>query len=288
MINHSPKEIIVIKASGKEELFNENKLRHSLKNSGASESTINDILENITSHIRSGTTTKQIYQYAFDLLNHNKHESATRYALKQAILELGPTGYPFERFMGKLFEKQGFKTEVGVIVEGNCVSHEVDVIATCKHSQYLIECKYSMDQGKNVNVQVPLYVRSRMDDIIQKRKNIPEYKSLTFSGWIVTNTRFSDDSIEFGRCSGLHLIGWDFPQGNGLKEMIEQTGIYPITILSTLTKNQKQALIDKGIVVCNQLINQKNTLQILQLNPKKQQDVTNEINAISNKSNINV
>lgn len=275
-------KIHIIKASGEQEVFNVNKLKYSLLNAGADALLVDFIVEDIKQWIKPGFTTKQIYKRAFELLNKNKNKSSIRYKLKQAIMELGPTGYPFEKFVGKLLEKQGFKTEVGVIVEGSCVNHEIDVIATCEQSQYLIECKYSSDQGKNVKVQVPLYVRSRVNDIIKKRKNNPNYQNLNFEGWVVTNTRFSADAMQYGKCSGLHLIAWDYPQGNGLKEMIEKVKIYPITILDSLTKNQKQQLILQGIVICYQLVENSEIMATLKLSHRKQNDLQRELKHIFN------
>ncbi|MDD3281403.1 MAG: restriction endonuclease [Bacteroidales bacterium] len=278
-------KIQIIKASGEKEFFNVKKLKHSLLNAGADNLIIDIIVENIKNWIKPGYTTKQIYRRAFDLLNSKKNNSGTRYKLKQAIMELGPTGYPFEKFVGKLLEKQGFKTEVGIIVEGSCVNHEVDVIATCEQSQYLIECKYSSDQGKNVKVQVPLYVRSRVNDIIKKRKKNPYYQNLDFEGWVVTNTRFSADAMQYGKCSGLHLIAWDYPQGNGLKEMIEKVKIYPVTILDSLTKTQKKQLISQGIVVCYQLVGNPEIIATLNLSHRKQNDLQRELKNIFNEQN---
>ena len=183
--------IPIVKASGEKELFSVQKLEHSLHNAGADKTTIDFIVNQISTWISPGISTKDIYKRAFQLLYKEQNSSATRYKLKQAIMELGPTGYPFERFVGHLMEAQGFKTEVGVIIQGHCVTHEIDVIATRNNSQFLVECKYSSDQGKNISVQVPLYVRSRVNDIVHKRKYMPEYESISFSAWIVTNTRFS-------------------------------------------------------------------------------------------------
>lgn len=276
--------ILITKASGEKEFFNVNKLKRSLANAGANNSIIDTIVEDVKTWIKPGITTKQIYKRAFELLYRDKDNSSTRYKLKQAIMELGPTGYPFEKFVGKLLEKQGFHTEVGVIVEGSCVSHEIDVIATYEKNQRLIECKYSSDQGKCVKVQVPLYVRSRINDIIEKRKAIPQYQHLNFEGWVVTNTRFSSDALQYGKCSGLHLIGWDYPQGNGLKEMIEKVKIYPITILNSLTKSQKQLLANKGIVICNQLVEYPDVIKDLDLTHKKQNNLQRELKHILNNS----
>ncbi len=263
------KVILVTKASGEKEAFKIDKLIGSLHRAGAGSDIIDEIVADILSWVYDGVTTKKIYSQAFSLLRRKKAGPALRYKLKQAIMELGPTGYPFEHFVGILFEKQGYSVVTGQVLEGHCVTHEMDVIATGSDHQILVECKYAHDQGKHVSVQVPLYVRSRVDDIIRKRKELPEYLGFTFQGWVVTNTRFTPDSIQFGRCSGLHLLGWDFPAGQGLKDLIEREKIYPLTVLNQLTKKEKQKLLNEGIVTCSQLRQQKEALDTFELSKRK-------------------
>ncbi len=272
--------ILVRKASGDEEPFEKYKLERSLRNAGADNDLIKEIVENIENWISTGLTTKKIYSKAFSLLRRKETGVAIRYKLKQAIMELGPTGYPFEDFIGHLFEKQGYEVKVGQILEGYCVTHEMDVIATNKKIQHLVECKFSADQGKQISVQVPLYVRSRVNDIIKKRKESPDYADFSFSGWVVTNTRFSSDALQYGKCSELHLLGWDYPIGNGLKDIIERLKIYPITILGQLTKNEKLDLLNQGYVTCSQILNNPKILDSLQLGKTKYDTLEKEINDI--------
>ena len=195
-------------------------------------------------------------------------------------MEMGPTGFPFERLIGEIFEKQGYQVQVGQTLEGYCVTHEVDVIATGGKIQNLMECKYSQEQGKNVSIQVPLYVRSRIDDIIRLRRERHEYQGFTFTGWVVTNTRFSPDSMQFGRCSGLKLLGWDYPEGAGLKELIQREGVYPVTLISQLNQKEKQALMEQGLVSCSRLLARKEVLETLGLNRKKLASVIRELEEI--------
>ncbi|PKQ63066.1 AT hook motif [Labilibaculum filiforme] len=276
----SNKLILVRKASGDEEAFEIEKLERSLQNAGASTFAIDKILKNIEAWIFTGVSTKQIYSRAFSILRREKNTSAMRYRLKKAIMELGPTGYPFEQFIGQLFKKQGFEIEVGVVVDGVCVTHEMDVIATHNKVQHLVECKYHKDQGKHVSVQVPLYVRSRVNDIIEKRKDMPEYKGLSFTGWVVTNTRFSEDSIQYGTSSGLNLLAWDYPRKNGLKECIEEFRLYPVTILDTLTKIQKKELMDQSILTCLQLKENEHLLDAFALSENKMKKLRTELKHI--------
>lgn len=272
--------IQVKKASGETEEFSLEKLERSLRNAGAGNQLTEEILTDIQDWIYEGITTKKIYNRAFALLHRESVRSGLRYKLKQAIMELGPTGYPFEKLIGKIFEKQGFLVQVGQILDGHCVTHEVDVIATGNRTQYLMECKYSQEQGKPVSVQVPLYVRSRMDDIIRKRQEMPEYQGFFFTGWVVTNTKFTPDSIKFGLCSGLKLLSWDFPEGSGLKDLIERQGVYPLTVISQLTRKDKLALIDQGVITCSQLLEKKEMLDLLELSKNKLAAVIRELEEI--------
>ena len=271
------KLILVKKASGEDEPFDIEKLKRSLRNAGAEHSTISKIASDIMLWIYSGVTTKQIYSRAFKILRSEKAHSAMRYRLKAAIFALGPTGYPFEQFIGQLFEKQGYKIEVGVVVDGYSVTHEMDVIANKERVQNLVECKYHKDQGKQVSVQVPLYVRSRVNDIIRKREKMPEYKDLSFKGWVVTNTRFTPDSIQYSKYNGLHLLAWDYPQNKGLKFLVEDLNLYPITILHKLNRKEKQVLMKQGIVTCFQLLNDMSHVQKFNLTKKKESALYQEL-----------
>lgn len=273
----SNKQILIKKASGDDEYFDVKKLERSLHNAGAEELIIWKIIEDIQNWIYSGVTTKQIYSRAFKILRRDRAHSAMRYKLKEAIIALGPTGYPFEQFIGELFKKQNYEIEVGIVVDGYSITHEMDVIATKNQVQNLMECKYHKDQGKHVSIQVPLYVHSRVNDIVRKRKEMREFKDLSYKAWVVTNTRFSEDSIQYGKCNGLKLLGWDYPQNKGLKDLVELMKLYPITILHKLTRKEKQLLLKQGIVTCLQLLDNMSHLDELNLTKRKKMALHEEL-----------
>jgi len=166
---------------------------------------------------------------------------------------MGPSGYPFEHFVGELYRRQGYEVEVGIVMEGASVSHEMDVVASKDGELILGECKYSHKQGFSVSIQVPLYVHSRVNDIVDKLQREERYKGFTYIPWIFTNGRFTSDSTRYSRCKGINLMSWDHPMGQALKDLIEKERMFPITILSNLTKNQKSKLMMEGIVTCEQL-----------------------------------
>ena len=272
--------ILIRKASGEEQPFSKEKLERSLLNAGAESDYIRKIVDDIEKWIYPGVTTKKIYSRAFSLLRRERTASSSRYRLKQAIFELGPTGYPFEVLIGELFRAKGFSCETGIIVNGRCVTHEMDVIATADGIQHLIECKFHKDQGKQVSVQVPLYVRSRVDDIVDHRSTLDEYKGYKFKAWVVTNTYFSADSIHYGLCRGLKLLAWDFPRTEGLKSMLDRYKIYPVTILHRLTVKEKQHLLDMGMVTCRQLFDNLSVLEELGLSRPKNDAIKKELGEI--------
>jgi len=272
---------LIRKSSGEMEPYSSEKLKRSLLRSGASEQSIDSILEDIESWIYDGASSREIYNRAFALLRKNKLGHAARYRLKNAMMELGPTGHPFEHFVGQVFKLKGYDVEVAQVLDGQCVTHEVDVVATKNKHQIFIECKYYQTTGKNANVQVPLYIRSRVNDIIKKRENDPKYKDYTFSGGVVTNTRFTGDATAYGECSGLLLLSWDFPVGSGLKEIIDQEGIFPITAITRLSTADKQKLMNEGIVICNQLIENPDILIEIGMDINKQKKVLDEALTLS-------
>jgi len=242
------------KANGEVVPFYRDKLIASLRKSGAKAVIADEIANEIEAELVPGMSTRSIYKKAFKLLRKESRHLAARYKLKKAILELGESGYPFEKFVAALLEAEGFETQVGLILHGVCVDHEVDVVAQKGDLQYLVECKFHNSQDRLNNVKLPLYIDSRFRDIVNARKSHPEYKMAFHQGWIFTNTRFTEDARQYGECAGLKLVGWDLPKGQSIKERIDKTGVHPITSVTSLTNKEKQALIELDIITCRQLV----------------------------------
>ncbi len=271
------KNIVVEKHSGEKETFDPQKLQESLKRAGASAKLISKVEKSIAPYLTDGITTKEIYKRAFQFLRKVQRSTSARYSLKKAIMELGPSGYPFEHFVGELLRHLGYEIEVGQMVKGQCISHEVDVVAHNDHQQFVVECKYYNSQGKYCNVRVPLYIHSRFNDIEKRWRSTPGLEKRSFHGWIFTNTRFTSDAMDYGRCVGLRMVSWDYPKKESLKDLIEKTRLFPITVLTHLNKRQKQSILEKDIVLCRQLYDHITILEQLDLTPAKRKKVSDEI-----------
>lgn len=246
-------KIKIIKASGESEIFSEEKLRKSLERAGATQEEKDRIIKEISNSLYEGMSTRKIYKIAFKLLKGSARPLAAKYHLKQGIMELGPSGYPFEKYIGEILSYQGYKIKVGEVVQGKCVNHEIDVIAELGHQHFMIECKYHNQLGTFSDVKIPLYIQARFKDVESQWLKLPGHGNKFHQGWVVTNTRFSFDAIQYGNCAGLKLLGWDYPLKGSLKELIDTLGLYPITCLTTLTKSEKQSLLENKIVLCQEI-----------------------------------
>ena len=267
------KSVLIKKYSGEYEAFDVNKLINSLRRSRADEDIIQDIAPKVQEQIEEGMTTKKIYQLAFKMLKRKSRVSASKYKLKKALMELGPTGFPFEKLVGKLLAHEGFDTEVDVIVQGNCVQHEIDVIAQKDNNHYMIECKYHSDQGRVCNVKIPLYINSRFLDVEKNWERQKGHDTKLHKGGVYTNTRFTSDAVQYGKCVGLLLTSWDYPMDNGLKDRIDKAGLHPLTALTTLTKAEKSKLLDKGIVLCKELHENPALLEQIGVDKKRHKNI---------------
>ena len=245
--------INIIKASGEAAAFDPQKLVNSLVRSGAGEPIAREILEEIESGLQEGMTTKTIYRDAYRMLKKRSRGAAGRYKLKKAIMELGPSGYPFEYFIGALLKNRGYEVAVGQVVQGKCVKHEVDVVAENDVDHFMVECKFHTNATRKSTVKVPLYIQSRFQDIFKHYKKLPGYETKLHQSWIVTNTRFTQDAIDYAECVGVNLVSWDYPAKKALKDWIDLSGMHPITCMQTLKKSEKETLLKAGIVMCREL-----------------------------------
>ncbi|WP_324026158.1 restriction endonuclease [Maribacter sp. BPC-D8] len=271
--------IDIIKSSGQKMKFSLDKLRNSLKHSGANHELVEEIVSKVYDELFEGITSNEIYNRAYSLLKKNKSVFASKYKLKKAIYELGPTGFPFERFIAAILQYSGYEVEVDIVLNGACVTHEIDVIAKKNDTVTLIECKFHNEEGRNCNVKIPLYIHSRYNDVkanwVTNKNNKPLNK-----GWVVTNTRFTQDALTYGKCAELYLLSWDYPENDGLKDRIDRLGLYPITVSSLLSKREKQFLLSRNVVLCRQLVKDKFFLDHLGISTDRKSKILDEISQL--------
>ncbi len=271
------KTFFVTKQNGEREAFDIQKLQFSLQRAKASPEAIKQVCDRITAELEDGTSTHAIYQHAFQLLHSFEKKAAVRYSLRRALMELGPSGFPFEQFVAEIFRSKGYETVTDQIVLGGCVEHEIDVVAWKKDELIMSEVKFHGDIGLKSDLKVVLYVHARFEDLAE---NVYEYGGKTHKltgGWLITNTKFTVSAIKYAVCKKMNIVGWNYPVEGNLHDMIEDANLHPITSLHTLSDHDKKELLNRKVVLCSSLAKKPSLLADLGLSDANIETVLDEI-----------
>jgi hypothetical protein len=272
--------ISITKSDGTKQLFEEEKLVSSLKRVGASPEAIDDVVDEIGKEIRDGMTTSEIYRRAFDLLRKHSTKVAAKYSVRRAMIELGPDGFPFERFVARLFKMWGYDSVTDQIVLGKCVDHEVDVIAWKDDTLAMVEAKYHNEFGLKSDLKVSLYVKARYDDIQENEYDYGGKKRKLNERWLITNTKFTDKAVQYSECNNIKLLGWNYPEKGNLHELISENSLHPIACLTSLTRDQKRELAGLNIMVCLDLVGNPQALSQIGVKPEEHEKILTEAQVV--------
>jgi hypothetical protein len=271
----------IIKATGEREEFDPQKLRDSLERSKASTETINKVLDQVGRELKDNASTKDIYTHAFSLLKKEEKPAAVSYSLRKAIMDLGPTGFPFERFVAEIFHSKGFETVTDYIAKGECVEHEIDIVAWKEDKLIMAEAKFHNEFGIKSDLKVVLYVKARWEDL--EKQEFSEFgpkKRKLDEGWLITNTKFSESAIKYAKCRNMKLVGWNYPAQGNLQDLVEECHLHPITCLESITPSDEKLLMEAGIVLCKQAKENLDVVKQAGLSEHKITEMLEEISLI--------
>ncbi len=287
-------QIIIRKEDGSEEQFDSAKLETSLLKAGAQPTLADKIVRTVVEDLEKGVcnpadgnggscTVDLIFNKAFDMLKTLSATAAARYSLKRSILEFGPTGFPFEDYIAEIFRAKGYQALTDQVVLGVCVPHEVDVVAWNKEKLVMAEVKYHHEAASKTDLKVALYVKARRDDIMENMYEYGDFPKRKIDEFLlITNTKFTDTAIKYAECSGVRLLSWLYPAKHNLVEMIEETKLHPVTCLLTLNSKEKKDLLEKDIVLCKTIYDDRSILKGIGLSDEKIFAVIEEIAQIIN------
>ncbi|MBI4097249.1 MAG: restriction endonuclease [Candidatus Levybacteria bacterium] len=266
----------VIKATGEVEPYSEEKVLRSVQRAGIPKELQSSVLAHIKEKLHDNMETWEIYHHISEFLGKSQFPySKSRYSLKQAIMMLGPTGYPFEDYVAKILQAKGYSTEVRQVLQGTCVTHEVDVVIRPNNktgSTAMVEAKFHNSPGARSDVHVSLYTKARFDDL-KDRYRFDE-------AWLVTNTKATIDAVTYAQCIGMKVISWSYPEQESLRDLIETSGLYPITMLTNLSSADKFKLLQNHIVLCRDICSNHALLDSLRLPPDVRKRTLEEISFI--------
>ena len=271
----------IVKSDGTKELFDSNKLLGSLLRARASKTIAEDIVEKINKEIRENMTTSQIYDRAFDLLNNRSKRTAVKYSIRRSVLNLGPTGFPFEKYIAEIFKAKGYETRTGQMLQGKCLEHEVDMVAWNDKELIVAEIKFHNEINAKSDTKVALYVKARFDDLKSENFKIAGKNRKIGRAMLITNTKFTTNAKKYVQCVGtFEMICWDYPSKDNLFDLIEETQMHPMTCIPTLTKKNQQDLLKKGIVNCMSLKNKSSALKEVGVSDEKINDILENIETL--------
>jgi hypothetical protein len=196
-------------------------------------------------------------------LKKEANSQAKQYSLREGLRLLGSAGFFFEKYIARLFTSEIYDTRANLILQGKCVSHEIDVLVKKDVVVSMIECKFHSRREATSDTKVPLYVLSRFND------------------WQATNNRFTSDAIDFTKCYGLNLLSWDYLKNNSLKTKNDIDCLYHVTCLTMLSIAEKEKLLILDILLVKELINNAKELEKIGLSSNRIKNVLKEARELS-------
>lgn len=244
----------IIKASGKREPFEEEKLCRSLMRAGAEPALVNAICRGVARRVRKGMTTEEIFGKALLSLQRRDARSAARYHLRRALLRLGPAGFLFERFVARVLNAYGYSVETGRNVPGFCVLHEVDVVAQKDKKEIMVECKYHNAPGIRTDLKVAMYTFARFLDIQKACEQNPSSLHVFHQPMLVTNTKCTHEAIRYAECQGMSVLSWGYPEERGLETLIIEKQLYPVTVLPSYRGAGRNVALNESAMFAKDIV----------------------------------
>jgi Holliday junction resolvase len=246
------KPILITKSHGQLEPFDEKKVRASIVRTGADKKVVDQVLDVVKKKLKPKMRTSDIYKLVNIELDKLKPWAAARYNLRDAIIKMGPTGFNFEKYVASILNAYGYDAITPDTYQGACISHEVDVTAKKEGRTAFIEAKFRHDYRGTVNIKDTMSTWARFLDLVDGAKVdlCPHFDE----AWIVTNARFTDQSLKYGHCKNMVLIGWNHPRERTFAQMVDLNALYPVTLIKDLKKPELEALASENIMLCRDVI----------------------------------
>lgn len=247
--------IKVIKWNGRKEPFKREKVLRTLLRLGAPMDAAEKVADLIEAEVHDGITTREILRKIFKGLEEHEPAVALRRDLRAAIGEMRPAP-DFEEYVRIVLRAHGYKVSSNRVIQGFCVTHEIDGIAEKDGQTIYLEVKHHADPHNYTPFDVTLSAKAKWDDIqrgYERGLNRQSFDRVL----IVCNTRLTQHARRYAECIGLEHLGWNVPAGRGLDAMITEKRLFPLTTLRSLTSDERDMLLDAGIITLKQLVTKR-------------------------------
>ena len=150
--NNNMASLYVINSQKEKEPFSSQKVYNSARRVGASKKLAQKIAKIIEKEVYPGIKTFEIFGRIKKLLHSEIPKAALKFNLKKGMRKLGPTGFPFEKYIGEILRESGLKVKINQYLPGFCLrSYEIDFVAEKNKLVYVGECKYRNLFGERVH-----------------------------------------------------------------------------------------------------------------------------------------
>lgn len=232
------KKILVVKHSGTKEPYDQTKVLRSISRSQVGDERAREILTKVEQKLFNGISTKELYRLVNrEIVKHDLPDCANMYRLREAVAAMD--SIDFERFIREILEREGFDSQWNLKIDGNCIDHQIDVIAKSSRGKvYMVEVKHHRRFHRDSDLGTVVEVWGRLEDLksgFQNKKNQFEFET----AWLITNTKFSQHAKQYAACKNLRLTGWHYSlkekgrptSDEGLEREFEALGLEQVSAL---------------------------------------------------------
>jgi hypothetical protein len=242
-------------ARGGVEEYEDAKIREAAVRAGFSEGQAHHIEERVRERAWDGITTKKLHSIVYEEMKKLDEPSAIRYRLRDAIAALNPEFHEFEKYIAQVLEMEGIETHWSPRPkpEGECIDHEIDVVAEVDGTTYIVECKHHYHHHRYTGLDVPMRQWARLQDLRNGYEKGVEHALDVDEAWVVVNTKLSRHAKEYAACKDVRMTAWKYPEGEGLDAVVERHQAYPVTILD-LPSHVRKELSKRNILTIQGLL----------------------------------
>lgn len=154
------------------------------------------------------------------------------------------------------FSAHGYEVTPNRVIQGFCVTHEIDGILVRNGETTYLEVKHHIDPHSYTPFDVTLAAKAKWEDINEGfRRSLSNH--FFDRVLIVCNTKMTLHAKTYADCVGLDHLGWNEPYGQGFDSLIDEKELYPVTILKSLKEEERDALSGSGILTLKQLLEKR-------------------------------
>lgn len=241
----------VTKANGSRQPFDRGKVQRTLQKMGVGMGDAERIAREIEEAVPDGVKTSAILQMIRARARIVRPAVAYRTNLRRALALLRSKP-EFEGFVRVLLREHGYQVEAGCVLAGLCGEHEVDGIAQKDGTTVFVEVKHHVSPHRMTGLDEGRIARAIVEDL-QEGFRAGRCPVSIDGALLVCNTKLSDHAKRYSNCRGIGHIGWDYPEEQNLRSMIEETQSYPVTIVAGVSQSSIARLAAAGFVTAKQV-----------------------------------